>query len=616
MKHSQFFKALLIMLVLVTLVPSALAAGSISVNGPTVISSPGTYVLTKDISGGGSPAIWIQSSDVIFDGNGHTIDGTGASGSFGILVNGRDGLSRVTVKNVKLTDWHYGLYFKGVSNGQISGVTASHNNNAGICLAYSSNNQVTGCTSTGNEHGILLSFASSYNTLSGNTASSNTDSGVYVASTSSTVYDTTGNQINGNTLDGNYQGVYVVFSNGNSFSDNSINHNSDYGIFADYASGTSMIRNTISGCGQSGVVLYDARGCIISGNTATGNSDYGIWLSCSSGNTMTGNKLSNNKGGIALLGDETLTSDRNIVNGNRITDNSESGLFLCRSSGNTITNNYLSNKKDVMIGGTDLASVWNVQAQTGSSITGGSTVGGNFWGTPDGTGFSQTHVDSNNDGICDQSYQFSGANIDKYPLVASTGSAPSPTIPLPNATVVPVTTVTPDPHVTIPVVEVTSLPLVVLPPEPDPNAPVTGQTSAVNSTPSISVPTATVTTRATNTTLVTTPTPSTSVTIPMPTVTVTSPVTNTTPVTTPAISPDMQFEPVKPVGTLTTPPRDLDGDHRYEDVNGNGQLDFNDVVTLYNNLDMITDPGQIVAFDFNGNGRIDFGDVVKLNSML
>lgn len=584
MKHSHFFTALLIMLVLVTLVPSALAAGSISVNGPTVISSPGTYVLTKDISGGGSPAIWIQSSDVIFDGNGHTIDGTGASGSFGILVNGRDSVSRVTVKNVKLTDWHYGLYFKGVSNGQISGVTASHNNNAGICLAYSSNNQVTGCTSTGNEHGILLSFASSYNTLTGNTASSNSDSGVYVASTSSTVYDTTGNQINGNTMNGNYQGVYVVFSNGNSFSDNSINNNSDYGIFADYASGTSMIRNTISASGQSGVVLYEARGCTISGNTATGNTDYGIWLSCSSGNTMSGNTLSNNKGGIALLGDETLTSDRNIVNGNRITDNREAGLFLCRSSGNTITNNYLSNSRDVMIGGADLASVWSVQTQAGTSITGGSTVGGNFWGTPDGTGFSQTHADANKDGICDQPYQFSSANVDKYPLVASTGSGsgPTPTIPLPNATSVPVTTVTPDPQVTIPVVEVTSLPVVVLPPEPGPSAPVTVQTPEINTTPSIPV------------------------TIPVPTATV----------TTSTQTPDTQPGAVKPIGTLTTPPRDLDGDHRYEDVDGNGRLDFNDVVTLYTNLDLITDPAQIVAFDFNANARIDFGDLVKLNSML
>jgi parallel beta-helix repeat protein len=591
MKHSHFFKALLIMLVLVTLVPSALAAGSISVNGPTVISSPGTYVLTKDISGGGSPAIWIQSSDVVFDGNGHTIDGTGASGSFGILVNGGSGLSRVTVKNVKLTNWHYGLYFKGVSNGQISGVTATNNNNAGICLAYSSNNQVTGCTSTGNEHGILLSFASSYNTVSGNTASNNSDSGVYVASTSSTVYDTTGNQINGNTLNGNYQGVYVVFSNGNSFSDNTVSHNSDYGIFADYASGTSMIRNSISGSGQSGVVLFDARGCIISGNTATGNTDYGIWLSCSSGNTMSGNTLSNNKGGIALLGDETLTSDQNIVNGNKITDNSESGLFLCRSSGNTITNNYLSNTRDVMIGGTDLASVWSVQTKAGSSITGGSTLGGNFWGTPSGTGFSQTHADANKDGICDQSYQFSGANVDKYPLVASasTGSGPTPTIPLPNATSVPVTTVTPDPQVTIPVVEVTSLPVVVMPPEPT----ATVQTPVVNTTPSIPV------------------------TIPVPTGTVTTPATNTTPVATPtATITDKQSDPIKPIGTLTTPPRDLNGDHRYEDVNGDGKFNFDDVVTLYNDLDSITDPAQIIAFDFNANARIDFGDVVKLNSML
>jgi PKD repeat protein len=59
-------------------------------------------------------------------------------------------------------------------------------------------------------------------------------------------------------------------------------------------------------------------------------------------------------------------------------------------------------------------------------------------------------------------------------------------------------------------------------------------------------------------------------------------------------------------------PRDLDGDGTYEDVNGNGRVDFADVTLLYNALGVCTANAPVAAFDFNGNGRVDFADVVAL----
>lgn len=64
------------------------------------------------------------------------------------------------------------------------------------------------------------------------------------------------------------------------------------------------------------------------------------------------------------------------------------------------------------------------------------------------------------------------------------------------------------------------------------------------------------------------------------------------------------------------PSQDLDGDGLYEDVNGNGILDFDDVVTLYDNMEMIEQTEQGEYFDFNGNGILDFDDVVILYDML
>ena len=72
---------------------------------------------------------------------------------------------------------------------------------------------------------------------------------------------------------------------------------------------------------------------------------------------------------------------------------------------------------------------------------------------------------------------------------------------------------------------------------------------------------------------------------------------------------------VKPVVNfpgLNDSPKDPDGDGKYEDINGNGRKDFNDVVVFFNNIEWVSDNQSIHNFDLNGNGRIDFNDIIKL----
>ncbi|MEN6518211.1 MAG: hypothetical protein ABFC38_08435 [Methanospirillum sp.] len=63
---------------------------------------------------------------------------------------------------------------------------------------------------------------------------------------------------------------------------------------------------------------------------------------------------------------------------------------------------------------------------------------------------------------------------------------------------------------------------------------------------------------------------------------------------------------------MLTPPLDLDGDGRYEDVIGNGRKDFADVMLFFNQMAWIATNEPIAAFDCNDNDRIDFADVVWL----
>ncbi|AKB36571.1 cell surface protein [Methanosarcina siciliae C2J] len=63
-------------------------------------------------------------------------------------------------------------------------------------------------------------------------------------------------------------------------------------------------------------------------------------------------------------------------------------------------------------------------------------------------------------------------------------------------------------------------------------------------------------------------------------------------------------------------PKDLDGDGLYEDLTGNGEFSFVDIVAYFHNMDWIEENMQVEYFDFNGNGRIDFDDVVRMFAMI
>jgi secreted PhoX family phosphatase len=66
------------------------------------------------------------------------------------------------------------------------------------------------------------------------------------------------------------------------------------------------------------------------------------------------------------------------------------------------------------------------------------------------------------------------------------------------------------------------------------------------------------------------------------------------------------------IGSAGNSPTDPDGDGYYEDVNGNGRVDYADVELLFRNLESDSVTSNAQAFDFNQNDRLDFDDVVSL----
>jgi len=114
-----------------------------------------------------------------------------------------------------------------------------------------------------------------------------------------------------------------------------------------------------------------------------------------------------------------IWGNNNNVSYNKIENLYENGdgIFIAGSE-NIIYNNLINSTVPVYFYSTNL-NYWNTARQTGTRIYTkyyGNEIGGNYWGKPDGTGYSDTCNDKNWDGFCDNSYTLATNNIDYLPL--------------------------------------------------------------------------------------------------------------------------------------------------------------------------------------------------------
>jgi len=162
-----------------------------------------------------------------------------------------------------------------------------------------------------------------------------------------------------------------------------------------------------------GIYFLRSTGNKFSKNTAISNTDFGIVLGTAMDNILSGNTAFGNGRGTHIG-----NSDGNTFSGNTIEDNSVYGLYVCpRSDNNQIYNNYFNDTSMTITNG--IGNVYNTKKTAGTNIVGGPYIGGNFWGKPDGTGFSNTAADVNRDGISDSVYKSITGSIysDDLPLV-------------------------------------------------------------------------------------------------------------------------------------------------------------------------------------------------------
>jgi parallel beta-helix repeat protein len=219
-----------------------------------------------------------------------------------------------------------------------------------------------------------------------------------------------------------YAGICLSSCNNCTIENNKLLNNS-FGAYLLSSKGNTISKNIVSNS-ERGIYFNISESNTLSGNTATNNREYGIILASSIGNSLSGNTASNNERGLYLG-----SSDGNTILSNIIQNNNIFGLFVCGKCDKVrFYNNYFNDTNITIKSG--IGNAYNTTKTAGANIVGGPSIGGNYWAKPDGTGFSQTAVDKDEDGISDFAYVRITGSIysDFLPLVITS----KPPIPVAN----------------------------------------------------------------------------------------------------------------------------------------------------------------------------------------
>jgi parallel beta-helix repeat protein len=154
-----------------------------------------TYTFTDNIY----DSIVVEKSNIIIDGNEHTLQGSGSGNGFSW-----DSINNVTVKRTNIKDFEYGIFLLTSSDSSIFENTMANNSWAGIFLAADSeNSSVFGNFVTNNGIGIGLEIEVNYNRIVGNKIVNNSADGIFVNDQSNN------NTIIENYIANNFGGIYI-----------------------------------------------------------------------------------------------------------------------------------------------------------------------------------------------------------------------------------------------------------------------------------------------------------------------------------------------------------------------------------------------------------------------
>lgn len=142
------------------------------------------------------------------------------------------------------------------------------------------------------------------------------------------------------------------------------------------------------------------------------NRHHGIWFNGAEGIVIK-NGVSEENEELGIVG---INSRDVSVWGMRISGNGEAGMGLLDIQDCLIADNFFNNNRNIDIADPGaMNTTWNTPKTRGTNIAGGPFLGGNYWATPDGAGWSQITPDRG-DGFCNAPFVIDDNNTDYLPL--------------------------------------------------------------------------------------------------------------------------------------------------------------------------------------------------------
>jgi len=414
------FRCVLLLSLCVLLVTAPIFR-SVEANGTIHIRADGTVDGTNKIQRSGNvyaftddvfDSIVVEKDDVVVDGAGYGLQGTGIG--TGINLMGR---SNVTVKNIEISNFFYGIYLNSSLNNSLSSNNVRENF-FGVYLSASSNNTIIGSNITENDSSGVWFRCSSNNNITENMIIGNGQDGIWLSSFSDN------NRVLGNIIRANAYGIRLDDYSSNMLRNNELRDNvCNFGVFGSLL--PEFIQdidesNTVNGkpiyywvnrqdvtvpLDAGYVALVNCSGITVKNLNLSSNGQ-GLLLADTTESSITQNNITDNIHGIYLCG-----SSNNTVTWNNITKNLANGIYLYYSQNNTFFhNNFISNTNPVYDVGAP-SNIWDSGAE------------GNHWSNYEEKYPNAT--EQNSSGIWNTPYVLDGNNQDNYPLVNEIPEFPS-----------------------------------------------------------------------------------------------------------------------------------------------------------------------------------------------
>jgi len=365
--------ALILLLILCFAVVSISEIGTVKAESTIYIRADGSVERTYKIQRSGNvysftdniyASIIIERENAVIDGTGYLLQGNNSE--YGIKLES----GGVTIKNMKISNFEYGIYVYFTSDNNIIVDNEINGNSRGIYVRGTDNNKLTGNYVTNNGDGIYLSGTD--NVLKNNQMKDNSYNFGITPQPHYNDIDTS-NTVDGKpiyywanqhnrtvpldagcvilinctninaenlTLTNNKEGIILINTKSSEIKNCTLSNNKS-GTRIRISSNVNITQNIFKENGE-GVTVWESTDILVNENQITNNTKIGIeFFDSKEQNIISDNYISGSSVGIEL----TASSNNNTITGNTITNCNQAILFTI-STYNTLRNNYLINNEN------------------------------------------------------------------------------------------------------------------------------------------------------------------------------------------------------------------------------------------------------------------------------